>query len=144
MMLQPDDDHVCLWCRKLFTPRRDGGKPQVFCRPACRRDFDAAGRRWVAEAIAAGVLTVGAVKNGAPATRALSGSREQASPLPGTRSLDNALPDPVMRFLVEVPRHTIEAFLEFGWLRGDQRDDLAAIMAALRRLGKVPAVARIA
>ncbi|HEY1430112.1 MAG TPA: hypothetical protein VGF39_00535 [Stellaceae bacterium] len=49
-----------------------------------------------------------------------------------------------MRFLIEVPRHTIEAFLEFGWLRGDERDDLPAIMAALRRLGKAPAVARIA
>jgi len=28
--------------------RRDGGKPQVFCRPPGRRAFDAAGRRSVA------------------------------------------------------------------------------------------------
>jgi hypothetical protein len=74
----------------------------------------------------------------------LRGSGERLSPLPDTGSLGERLPDPVMRFLIEVPRHTIEAFLEFGWLRGDERDDLPAIMAALRRLGKAPAVARIA
>jgi hypothetical protein len=61
----------CLWCGKGFTPRRDGGKPQVFCRPVCRRRFDAAGRRWVADAIATGALTVDALRNGAAATRAL-------------------------------------------------------------------------
>jgi hypothetical protein len=144
-MPQPDDDRVCLWCRKPFTPRRDGGKPQVFCRPACRRDFDTAGRRWVAEALATGMLTVDALKNGPAATRALRRPGERLSPLPDDiGSLDNAFPDPVTRFLVGVPRRTIEAFVEFGWLRGDQRGDLAEIMGALRRLGKVPAVARIA
>jgi hypothetical protein len=70
MMAQPSD-RVCLWCRKEFTPRRDGGKRQLFCRPVCRRDFDAAGRRWVAEAIATGVLTVDALKISPVATRAL-------------------------------------------------------------------------
>ena len=64
-------DRVCLWCGKGFTPRRDGGKRQVFCGPTCRRAFDAAGRRWVAEAIAAGMLTVDALRNGAATTRAL-------------------------------------------------------------------------
>ena len=43
----------------------------MFCRSACRRAFDAAGRRWVAEAIAGGMLTVDAPRNGAAATRAL-------------------------------------------------------------------------
>jgi hypothetical protein len=64
--------------------------------------------------------------------------------LPGTGSLHNALLDPVTRFLVEIPRGKIEGFIRLGWLRGDQRDDLAAVMAALRHLGQVPAVARIA
>src|SRR5690242_9255101 len=58
------DDRVCLWCNDSFEPRRSGGKQQAFCRPACRRAFDVAGRRWVAEAIAAGVLTVDALKSG--------------------------------------------------------------------------------
>jgi len=43
----------------------------VFCRSVCRRGFDAAGRRWVAEAIATGVLTVRELKNGPTPTRAL-------------------------------------------------------------------------
>jgi hypothetical protein len=64
----------CLWCNRVFTPRATGGKGQRFCRPACRRAFDAAGRRWVAEAIAAGMLTVGALRSGAAATRALAGA----------------------------------------------------------------------
>lgn len=70
MTMQPGDC-VCLWCGKGFTPRLDGGKRQVFCRPVCRRAFDAAGRRWVAEAIASGMLTLDSLRNGPPATRAL-------------------------------------------------------------------------
>jgi hypothetical protein len=61
----------CVWCSHAFIPRATGGKRQVFCRPACRRGFDAAGRRWVAEAIASGTLTLDALRNGAAATRAL-------------------------------------------------------------------------
>ena len=69
--LEAEPPKGCLWCGRPFHARRDGGKRQVFCRPACRRDFDAAGRRWVAEAIAAGVMTVDALRNGLAATRAL-------------------------------------------------------------------------
>jgi hypothetical protein len=60
-----------LWCGTTFIPRRDGGKQQVFCRPACRRAFDGVGRRWVAEAIAGGTLTLDALRNSPPAKRAL-------------------------------------------------------------------------
>jgi hypothetical protein len=70
MTTQPGD-RVCLWCGRGFAPRSDGGKRQLFCRPACRRGFDAAGRRWVAEAIATGVLTVDVLRHGLAATRAL-------------------------------------------------------------------------
>jgi hypothetical protein len=62
---------TCLWCARVFTPRRDGGKVQRFCREACRRSFDAAGRRWVAKAIASGTLTLDELRNGPAATRAL-------------------------------------------------------------------------
>jgi hypothetical protein len=68
-MKHPNDDRVCLWCGRRFDPRRDGGEPQVFCRPDCGRIFDAAARRRVAEAIATGLLD--ALKNGPTATRAL-------------------------------------------------------------------------
>jgi hypothetical protein len=64
-------NRICMWCGNRFRPRGDGGKPQVFCRPACRRAFDAAGRRWVAEAVAGGTLTLDSLRNGAAATRAL-------------------------------------------------------------------------
>jgi hypothetical protein len=69
-MSKPNGE-VCLWCGKGFTPRHDGGKRQVFCRPVCRRAFDAAGRRWVAEAIATGTLSLDALRDGPAATRAL-------------------------------------------------------------------------
>jgi hypothetical protein len=48
------------------------------------------------------------------------------------------------RFLVEVPCSTIEGFVRFGFIRPNQQDDLAAIMGALRLLGRAPAVSRIA
>ena len=66
-------ERICIWCGRMFTPRRDGGKRQVFCRPTCRRGFDADGRRWVSDAIASGVLlaTVFWLAH-APATRAQS------------------------------------------------------------------------
>lgn len=70
MRTEPSD-RGCLWCGRRFAPRLDGGKRQVFCRPVCRRAFDAAGRRWVGEAIAIGMLTLDALKDGAAATRAL-------------------------------------------------------------------------
>jgi hypothetical protein len=69
-MSEPNGE-VCLWCGKGFTPRRDGGRRQVFCRPVCRRGFDAAGRRWVADAIVTGTLSLDALRNGSAATRAL-------------------------------------------------------------------------
>jgi hypothetical protein len=45
---------------------------------------------------------------------------------------------------VTVPLPVIEGFVELRWLRADQRDDLAAILAAMRRLGWTPTVTRIA
>jgi hypothetical protein len=56
---------------------------------------------------------------------------------------DAALPDMPARFLVEVPLGTIEAFVRFRWLRADQRNDLLAIMEALRLIGQLPQVARL-
>jgi len=44
----------CTWCGRAFTPRTTGGKLQTFCRTGCRRAFDTAGRKYVAEAIADG------------------------------------------------------------------------------------------
>jgi hypothetical protein len=135
---------MCGWCGKGFTPRSDGGKRQVFCRPVCRRGFDAAGRRWVADAIATGRLTVQELKSGAAPTRALRRSGERLSSSPDTASTENAYPHLLARFLVEVPLSTIESFTRFGFIRSDQTGNLFAILAALRRLGREPVVSRVA
>jgi hypothetical protein len=74
------DSHVCFWCGNAFTPRRDGGKRQVYCRPVCRRGFDAAGRRWVVDAIAGGKLTVAALRNVPAVTRALLPTTKSPAP----------------------------------------------------------------
>ena len=61
----------CTWCTRTFVRRTTGGHAQRFCRPDCRRAFDAAARRWVAKAIADGTLTLDELRDGPTATRAL-------------------------------------------------------------------------
>jgi hypothetical protein len=65
---------ICKWCGHPFKPRETGGKPQHFCRSACRRTFEAAGRRWVAAALAKGSLSLAELRDGFHPTRALHGS----------------------------------------------------------------------
>ena len=135
----------CAWCDRPFRARQSGGRAQRFCRPFCRRAFHAAVRSWALDAISDGTLTLAEIRNKGPATRALRRSGDPLSPPPDdTGSPDNALPYPLDRFIVEVPRSTIEGFVRLGWLRGDQHDDLAAIMGALRRLGRAPNISRVA
>ena len=83
---------ICGWCEKGFTPRRDGGKRQVFCRPACRRAFDAAGRRFVAEAITCGLLSLDQIRNGAAATRALLPGAISPAPITPPHPVHSAAP----------------------------------------------------
>ena len=47
----------CPWCERPFTPRRTGGKPQRFCRDACRRAFERELRAWARNQIAAAGVT---------------------------------------------------------------------------------------
>jgi hypothetical protein len=65
------DDLRCCWCGRPFRARQSGGKPQRFCRPACRRAFHAAARTWVLDVVAAGLLSVTDLKDRAGLTRAL-------------------------------------------------------------------------
>jgi hypothetical protein len=67
----------CAWCGRAFAPRTSGGRPQRFCSPRCRRAIDAAGRGYIRDALASGVLTIAGLRNGSAATRALSvGARD--------------------------------------------------------------------
>ena len=104
----------CAWCGGAFTPRSTGGHTQRFCCPTCRRDFDAAGRRWVAEAIACGLLSLAQIRKGAAATRALlSGGisppqiREDEKPSPASsESSEEAaelLDDLLVTLLADLP-----------------------------------------
>jgi hypothetical protein len=134
----------CAFCERAFRARETGGRAQRFCRPSCRRAFHAAVRSWSLDAIAEGALTIEEIKNRAPATRTLRGQAKQLLPYPEIGFSAQGLPDPLTRFLVEIPQATIGLCVMFGFIRPDQRDDLGAIMAGLRRLGQVPAISRIA
>ena len=82
----------CLWCGRAFTPRATGGKRQRFCRPACRRALDAAGRRYIEVALADGALTIPDLREGPGTTRALRGMRK-ISP-----EIDRPVPKPLDPF----------------------------------------------
>ena len=56
-------DPRCLWCSRAFRPRR-GGSPQRFCSSAHRAVFHSAARRFAEGAVAAGIVTLDAIKNG--------------------------------------------------------------------------------
>jgi hypothetical protein len=47
----------CPWCRKTFTPRSRGGRPQRYCSPKCRRTLERALRAWAMRQLAAGGVT---------------------------------------------------------------------------------------
>jgi hypothetical protein len=127
----------CLWCGASFVPRTDGGKPQRFCGPACRRALDAAGRRWIAEALADGAVTLADLKSGPSTTRALLTR-------PSVGFGDQRRADSELRFLVEIPRTTVEALIyTFRWLPPAQADDLWAIVHALDRLNMRPSITRL-
>ena len=102
---------TCLWCGRGFTPRATGGKTQRFCRPRCRRAFDAAGRRWIAVALTSGALTIAhlksPLKNDLRATRALlPGAVSPVAVPPGEGLLTErtAGVQPVRRERVFMPR----------------------------------------
>jgi hypothetical protein len=45
---------ACVWCRRRFTPRSTGGRPQRFCCQRCRRAYERELRVWARDQIAAG------------------------------------------------------------------------------------------
>jgi hypothetical protein len=54
----------CQWCERHFRVRR-GGSPQRFCGAKCRTMFWSALRRWGERAVAAGIVTIADLRNGA-------------------------------------------------------------------------------
>jgi hypothetical protein len=106
----------CQWCSRTFTRRRDGGKPQTFCRPACRRALDAAGRKFIAAAIASGTLTVDALKAGPAATRALPPRTISPAPIDAARPpVAAAPPESAEELAVELLQDLIVAAPDSEW-----------------------------
>jgi hypothetical protein len=44
-MTESPDERRCQWCRRVLPTRQGPGRPQVFCRQACRQASYVAGRR---------------------------------------------------------------------------------------------------
>jgi len=82
---------ACPWCDRPFGARQTGGRARRFCREECRRNFHAAARHWALAELAAGRLTISAIKN------ALSGNAQVA--LSGGRD-DQRLGAPVLELIV--------------------------------------------
>jgi hypothetical protein len=110
--MTPNPATSCLWCGSTFTPRATGGHAQRFCRPTCRRAFDAAGRRWVAEAIASGTLPLDVLRSGAAATRALVADAVSPPPIgPAEKPAEG--PDGAA---IELPEALVDRLL--AWIDG--------------------------
>jgi len=72
----------CQWCEGPFRARR-AGTAQRFCSSKCRSAFWTALRRWGESAVAAGVLSLDQIREGAP---------EACTPLPGRASSSSVAP----------------------------------------------------
>ena len=102
---------VCLWCQGRFKPRSDGGRPQRYCSPACRRSFDGAARSWVRQAVDDGSLTLPDLQKASPATRALVTAQSRLVGLPGGAHERIASPRPPQRVAA---RTSIFGSIEFS------------------------------
>jgi hypothetical protein len=56
---------------------------------------------------------------------------------------DPALPDAPARFLVEVSCSAVDLLVKGRWLRPGERDDVLAILLAMKRVGLAASVMRI-
>jgi hypothetical protein len=136
------DSTRCSWCDRAFRPRQSGGHAQRFCCPSCRRAFHAAARNWVLAGLAAGDIGISDVKNGPPATRALSGRAISPSPThrgpppqPASAEEQECLSDDFRQLLHEMDEilgeSTIPLIVRLGWLSRDRRKDHAAVVHGL-------------
>ncbi len=112
--------NVCLWCGRVFAPRR-GGSPQRFCSPEHRTRFWGAARQWAEHAVTAGMLTINDLKNGPGAACTLVARVEQPSPLPDIGSADPALLAALRRLgwavlRVPIAPEGIAELVHLGWL----------------------------
>jgi hypothetical protein len=137
------DQLACLWCGRAFSPHR-GGSQQRFCRAACRAAYHKAARQWCERAIVDGRLTVEDLRNSLPAACTLPERGGAALRLANIEGGDFLLPDAPLRCLFQVERITVDWLVTLAFIRPDQSDDVAAIIAALQRNGWAPNISRVA
>jgi hypothetical protein len=128
--------NTCLWCGQVFTLRRgSGGSPQRFCSSACRTAFHSACRRWAERVVAAGRLTVAALRGGNAAACTLLSGSGSAPPDPALLTALRALREQgLMRLPAAILPSVAADLVAAGWLdwrRCRQPDALAAAVAAL-------------
>jgi hypothetical protein len=116
MVVTEMDDARCDWCDRPFRVRTTGGHAQRFCGIGCRRSYDAAGRRFIAEAIADGTLTPAALKSGYIATRALLLAGISPAPIDAARPpVAAAPPESAVELAVELLQDLIVAAPDSEW-----------------------------
>jgi hypothetical protein len=76
---------ACLWCRRGFQPRQDGGRRQRFCSRVCKDAFHRACRVWAMRAVDDGRLIVVEIKEAPPATYTLVPEAKSASDVLGSQ-----------------------------------------------------------
>jgi hypothetical protein len=136
----PSDGAACPWCTKRFKARR-GGTRQRFCSARCRTAFWSALRRSGERELAAGTLSIDAVRNGRLEACTLRRREETPPPCPEIGSPPQPSPEPLKRFSVLIPESLIQTliFRHFA-ICFYERDDLPALLAALGRLGHKPKI----
>ena len=93
--------------------------------------------------LAAGRLPLAAVKTGLPATRALVTDAARPPSIPERGPSTLAAPEALARFVIEIPRLLIDrlAMMHFE-ISYRQRDDILALLSALARVGRQPAISK--
>jgi hypothetical protein len=133
---------TCDWCDAPLAGSGRGSR-QRFCSSTCRTAFHTAARRRAESELAAGTITVADLRNAPTEACTLSRRTEPGQPVGGIGPEQGVPYEPLIRFLVEVPASTVDGLVQLGWLAPHQREDLLAILAATKRLGRQPDVWRI-
>jgi hypothetical protein len=134
---------TCARCAGSFIPRR-GGSVQRFCCRSCRIEFHTAARQHAAHNIAAGRAAGSETGSRVRAACTLPERENARAPYPRVAAAGEALYDRPLGFLVEVPASTADGLIRLGLMGSGQREDLIAILTAVKRLGRQPDVCRIA
>jgi len=131
---------ICQWCSERFKARR-GGSPQRFCSVRCRTGFWSALRRAGERALATGLVSIDALRNGRSEACTLEGMQEAVPQYPEIGSTRRPPAEPPKRFAVEVPQDLLAALVfRHHEIRFSEQDDVAAVLSALARLGHKPKI----